>query len=217
MKKLLFPKAPTWARCLGIVSTFSFIGNICGQGVVYVSPNPQPYYSTGAAQDYSANIDITGSGTNDFTLTSWANGSASLTANGNNQLLTYDGLLAALSYGALIDSTGSGNTWSSGQLTITTVMGSDGPPVFSEGGNFAGLTTAYIGFDRVVDGQNYYGWIEVQDSLGVDLGVYGTVVAWAIETTPNTPIFAGEVPEPSTWALFGLGILSFLSLRRKAC
>ena len=70
-------------------------------------------------------------------------------------------MVAALLYGAPIDPTGSGNTWAGGQLTIGTVMGSDGPPVFSEGGNLVGLTNAYIGFDLVDNGTNYYGWIEL--------------------------------------------------------
>lgn len=214
MKKLLFLKARTWARCVGIVSMFSLIGEIYGQGVVYFTPTTPPTYIAGGGLGQSSDIDITGSGTTDFILTSGANGIASLTANGDNQLLASGGLLAALSYGSLIDSTGSGNTWSGGQLTLSVVMGLDGPPVFSEGGNFVGLTNAYIGFDKVVNGQNYYGWIQVQASLGLDLGVYGTVTDWAIETTPNTAIFAGEVPEPSTWALLGIGVASILTRRK---
>lgn len=175
---------------------FSFVGNIFGQGVVYVTPSTPLTYIAGGGLDEGSDIDITGDGTIDFTLTSWSNGSATLAANGNNQLLSYQGLLAALSCGASVDSTGSGNTWSTGQLTLSVVMGLDGPPGFSEGGNFVGLTNAYVGFDKVVNGQNYYGWIQVQDALGLDLGVYGTVTAWAYETTPNTPILAGQVSEP---------------------
>jgi hypothetical protein len=66
------------------------------------------------------------------------------------------------------------------------------------------MTNGYIGFDLVQDGNNYYGWMQIQSSLGLDLGLYGSVTAWAYETSPNTPIFAGEVPEPSTVALLAL-------------
>jgi hypothetical protein len=183
-----------------------------GQGVVYVTPSTSPTYLAGVGVNESFNIDITGDGTTDFILTSDVD-SVSLATTGNNQALIQNGEVAALLYGASIGSTDSGNTWSSGQLTLTVVMGSDGPPVFSEGSNFAGLTDAYIGFDRVVNGQNYYGWIELQTSA-LDLGIDGAVVAWAYETTPNTPISAGEVPEPSTWALLGIGAASIL-IRRK--
>ena len=80
-------------------------------------------------------------------------------------------------------------------------------------GYFTGLPSAYIGFDLVENGNNYYGWIQVSNPLEA---LYGNVVDWACETTPNTPIMVGAVPEPSTYALLlaGGGIFALWSRRR---
>jgi len=41
-----------------------------GQGIIYVAPNPQPYYSLGYPGTLDSDLDINGDGTTDFTLRS---------------------------------------------------------------------------------------------------------------------------------------------------
>jgi hypothetical protein len=77
-------------------------------------------------------------------------------------------------------------------------------------GYFQGSTDAYAGLQLVVGGSTYYGWIHIQN-LGLNIG---QISDWAYETSPNTPILAGQVPEPSTAGLLLLGFLG-LALRRK--
>jgi len=79
-------------------------------------------------------------------------------------------------------------------------------------GNFAGLSSAYIGFDLVDNGNNYYGWIQVSNPLN---DVYGDIVDWAYQSSPNTFITAGVVPEPSIFALLTLSGIVVGLLRQK--
>jgi hypothetical protein len=55
---------------------------------------------------------------------------------------------------------------------------------------------------------NYYGWIRVH---GDD------IIDWAYESTPNTPIIAGAVPEPAAWLLIvaAAAIMAGWKLRRR--
>jgi hypothetical protein len=167
-----------------------------GQGIVYVQPNPQPTYTPVTPQDYSVDIDITGDGNTDFILTSYVNDTVTMTATGSNQLVSMGGYVGNVQFGSSVDSTTAG--WSGGTLPLTVVLNLDGPNL-SEAGNFAYQTNGYIAFDLVNGANNYYGWMQLQSP--VDLGLYGAVVAYAYETSPNISIAVGEVPEPSTFAL----------------
>ena len=44
---------------------------------------------------------------------------------------------------------------------------------------------------------SHYGWIHIENLFGSN---WGQISDWAYETRPDTPILAGAVPEPSTWA-----------------
>jgi hypothetical protein len=86
------------------------------------------------------------------------------------------------------DSLGSGFTTAMGRVTI---------------GYFTGLASAYVGLQFQMDGQTYYGWARVgAPVIGYNAG---WLYDYAYETVPNTPILAGQVPEPSTGALIALG------------
>lgn len=184
---------------------FSFGRSAFGQGVIVVDPNPQPYYSTGYPGTFDFDVDIDGDGTTDFIFrsndSSYGLNNAVLIPVGANEVATASLYLANLSLG---NSVGASLDWSNSKTTISVTGELLGGQPFEEG-NFAYQTSGYIGFDLVKDGQNYYGWMEVSSIL--DTALYGTITEWAYETSPNTSIVVGEVPEPSMWALLTLGAL----------
>ena len=74
--------------------------------------------------------------------------------------------------------------------------------------------TAYWGVRFDIDGNDHYGWVRVATPGGIRNG--GTILDWAYNSIPGQPILAGQVPEPSIWALLlGGGALLFLSVRRR--
>jgi hypothetical protein len=75
---------------------------------------------------------------------------------------------------------------------------------------------AYMGFalfDPIVDGQFdklHYGWLHLREFGG--LGAY--FLEYGYETEADVPIFAGQVPEPSSSILTVLGMTWFMRRRR---
>jgi hypothetical protein len=194
------------------------------QGIVYGYPQQPIYYSAGVA-DYETNVDINGDGTPDFTIISTSSYDADIAPLGSNSIIAIPEIapdvgyfVAALSNGVSIGSSLEpipGAQWYSqttdqfGRAAIGSQAQFGGQPVVI--GYFAGKPSAYVGFDLVDSGVNYYGWMQLSNPLNL---VYGQVVDWAYESKPDTPIFAGEVPEPSMLALLTLGALFALFRRR---
>lgn len=80
-------------------------------------------------------------------------------------------------------------------------------------GLFTGVESAYAGLQFQIDGQTHYGWARVGAPIAGLNG--GWIYEYAYETRPDTPIFAGAVPEPSTWALLVGGGALMVWFRRK--
>ena len=80
-------------------------------------------------------------------------------------------------------------------------------------GPFAGEENAYLGIRFEADDGLHYGWIRM--SVAGDYP--GTTIHdWAWNTTPGQGLWAGQVPEPSTYILFALGGLTMaLAARRQ--
>ena len=79
-------------------------------------------------------------------------------------------------------------------------------------GYFTGLESAFLGFQFQGDGQTHYGWMRVGCPLaGLNVG---WIYDYAYETAPDTPIFAGAVPEPSALSLGILGLLALIVHKR---
>jgi hypothetical protein len=77
-----------------------------------------------------------------------------------------------------------------------------------------------------IDGNIHYGWIHyigfgVADQYGLPPSAHipgGWIEAWAYNTVPGEPIFAGQIPEPSTLVLMIFGAIGIWGLRRRrAC
>jgi hypothetical protein len=60
----------------------------------------------------------------------------------------------------------------------------------------------------------HFGWVQVLLPANSGTGLTpGTVIDWAFESAPNTGIAVGAVPEPSTYALFGVVAAGAMGLR----
>jgi len=93
----------------------------------------------------------------------------------------------------------------------------DVPPSEIPGGDFYGQT-AFMGIHFQIGSDWHYGWARIQGGRFGDaltLVPPGWILDWAYETRPNTPILAGAVPEPSTWALLVGGGVLMVWFRRK--
>ena len=175
-----------------------------GQGIIYYTPQQPTYYSVFYPGTLDFDIDINGDGTTDFILRSNDSGTgvnnAVLIPQGNNTIVTMSSFVADMANGETVGSSlDPVYQWSNAKTPITTVAELLDPETV-EDGNFAGKSSGYIGFDVVDNGADYYGWLSVSSPAN-DAGIYGEIVDWACETTPNTPIMVGAVPEPSTCAL----------------
>ena len=72
--------------------------------------------------------------------------------------------------------------------------------------------TAFVGVEFAIGADTHYGWIRVE--VFAPPGNGGTIMDWAYNSIPGQPILAGQVPEPSTWALFAGGCLAFFAFGR---
>ena len=179
---------------------------VSGHGVVHFVPSEPVYYSPlPTSQDFDFNND----GVSEFTLVS--DGSAvSIVPHGANAVLSVieappdvDSYVVPIAVGGTISSSlepqfvwYGADTGPAGHSTIIASMS-----IGSLG--FWKNVDAYTGLQLNLGGQTYYGWMHIQN---YDINA-GQVFDWAYESSPNTPILAGAVPEPSTWALSGMGLL----------
>jgi len=179
--------------CIGVLA----VETCAGQGVVYVTPSQPINYG---GDPWNQNIDITGSGNADFVLGGGGEGESDLYPQGANSVVQAgNGLVAALNAGSVVGPNPASinpsfDWWVTDQTGYVMLANEANGDVENQplevSDNFAGIT-AYIGFVLVCGGQNYYGWMEVENPLPV---ANGSIVAWAYATTPNTPMVAGAGP-----------------------
>jgi hypothetical protein len=137
---------------------------------------------------------------------------------GSNRILvdSSNGLDAALPFGTLISSTSdASHEWQSGLFAAGLVSEWSTPEDTEWQGLLGENGNTYIGIEFNVEGSTHFAWINI--ALGPE-GLYGfetpITTSWAYESTPNTPIIAGSIPEPSTGILTVGGSLSLLFLAR---
>ena len=84
---------------------------------------------------------------------------------------------------------------------------------------FMQYSNAYIGVEFMAADGIHYGWIQYQGfSVAFPFAINvpgGWVNSWGYETQPNTPLFAGQVPELSRAVFLLLGITSLFFRRRR--
>ncbi len=73
-------------------------------------------------------------------------------------------------------------------------------------GYWKGADHEYMGVRFTAGDGIHYGWIEMSVSDTLDLA---TIHSWAYNTVPGEGLVAGVVPEPSTIALFLVGVITF--------
>ncbi len=78
-------------------------------------------------------------------------------------------------------------------------------------GYWVGADHAYMGVRFLAEEDLLYGWIEM--SLDASAPYTMTIHSWAYETQPGVGITFGVVPEPSTWALFLIGVACLACLK----
>jgi hypothetical protein len=148
------------------------------------------------------NLDLDGSGP-DFQFSAGSAGiPSSLTASffGINR---FNNSLTPLAFGAPITLA---NTTSGGG----TLMKSSSGPSYS--GPWANTSAGYLGLKFTTSGQTHLGWADI----AIDRGTPSlTLRSYAYNDVANASINAGEVPEPSSLALFAIGAAGVLALRRR--
>lgn len=213
------------AKALSIALVFLAMsrGITESQGVIYSSPSQPINYSAGLL-DSQTYIDVNGDGVPDFSVISTSGFTASIAPLGGNSIAAIPEpppdlgfFVAAFNQGETI---GSSLTpimqWYNNQTDQFGSAAIGAQALFGQQlvvlGYFAEKSSAYVGFDLVVNGNNYYGWMQLSNPLPL---VNGQVLDWAYESSPNTAIAAGAVPEPSTLALLALSGVVAGILRRK--
>lgn len=208
MTKRLFK---AWVRGAGLAPVLAaLIGSARAQGtIVYATPVQPAFYGP---VDGAHPFDLDSDGTTDFILAFDIGGARFLPSGNNSIIVDGGGLVVALDQGASI-STLPNPPYQWSAAGAAPVLGGqavfDGMYFYS--GNFSGRD-AYVGLSFQSSGATHYGWMELNNNVGI---AAGQVIGWAYETRANTPIFAGSVPEPSSFALFGLGAMAFLWLQRR--
>ena len=117
---------------------------------------------------------------------------------------------SALISGSTVATSNPGYTWTQWPAVIS--RWDEGSSSWS--GTLAGGETAFVGLQFDIDGNNHYGWMKLNLANTQPNSAPLTVVDWAYESTPNTSIVVGAIPEPSTVALLSISSV-FLYLARK--
>ena len=171
--------------------------------IVWSGPQDIPIGSAGSG---SYNLDLTGTGTTDYTF-NFSSGIGffgpfeqlaidTIPGSFTNAVVSTDGSNAdRLTFGSSI---GPGSPFASGtSLNIQTDY-----KFFGSSGNWAGRA-GYLGFQfQIGDPTTHYGWAELDLTNGPADAV---LLGWAYESTPDTGIIAGAVPEPASLGLLAAG------------
>jgi hypothetical protein len=197
------------------------LNSVEAQSIIYGTPQQPIHYNTLVGIDVSYDVDLLGGQSPDFRLISSGGfyGIAGIAPEGSNSVLvsaTTDPngfhFFAALSAGAPI-----GSSLDPGLMWYDKDTDENREAIIGYGPQYPYFEMAYVGIDLYYDGDHHFGWMRISDP-NPPIFIAGEILDWAYETTPNTPILAGAVPEPGVAALFGMS--AFLLMMRgksRAC
>jgi hypothetical protein len=194
-----------------LVAVLAVASTALGQGTIaYVRPETPISFGPLPGFDYRS-VDLNGDGIKDFVIDTSSLIAVLVVGQDSNRLL------------------GSVN-WDGGVFVLPLIAGRSIPPltpaesVWSQRGTISACAwpfgcvgpwlgqTAYVGFEFRVGESLHYGWMQIEHFESSNAG---RVLDWAYETRPGVPIFAGAVPEPSTFALLIGGGLLLVWFKRK--
>ena len=102
-----------------------------------------------------------------------------------------------------------GYVWTGEQVSIATCVNAGGLVCLGSFTNGLG----YLGVEFQIEGATHYGWMALLP--GEDFAIRMDIVDWAYESLPDTPIRAGQIPEPTAPILLLAGLLSWSARRSR--
>ncbi len=160
----------------------------------------------------TVNFDFNGDSAIEYIIEYGLSGLRVLPENGNEMIMFDEAVhLPFIDYmcerfdsGALInDTTEEPLLWAStDDLLVQSLGGASG----GIAGYWKGANHEYMGLRFTAGDGIHYGWIEMSVSDTYELA---TIHSWAYNTVPGEGLVAGVVPEPSTIALFLVGVITF--------
>lgn len=165
---------------------------------------------------FSITSSTTSSGSSTFTTSYFGTGSATMRGlqMGNGVLANGSNRVQQLSSGATIGP--GGNFQELGRIRTASTYSFSNTNVI---GTWAPGVDGFAGLQFRIGGQTHFGWIRLQMDVGAvtELPNRLTVRDWAYESSPDTAIAAGGIPEPSTGGLACLaaGAAGVGALRRR--
>ena len=184
-----------------------FVILLCGaatrvqaQGTIaYYNPEPDIFYY--ASGDPPLNLDINGDGSKDLQFR--YNSASIATPLRSGSIISTREFATALQVGAVVGADTGTNAWFGSGSRVASA-GSIDPRQPELSGQFYRLD-GYMGFQLVEGGQSYYGWMHVSNYDAPGASLY--IKEWAYNTVAGQPITVGQVPEPASISLLGLGCL----------
>lgn len=201
-------KSPGWVS--GRIGSYTAAASLGAFGItqgadaaIVYTDVPDATITQGDAPIY---INLDGVGYNEFAIAAFGN---SVRVNPYNIGLQSSKVLTTGSYYVFSFAAGESISPSSAEASGARFAGRQSGPYFY---NFTGIGK-YVGLKWDVGAGDFrYGWARVD--VTPDNGGTATLYSYAYQTTPNAPLAAGAIPEPSSLALLAAGG-GALALRRR--
>lgn len=216
-----------------LLVALALLGLPCQGVVIYCSVAPGEFFMNNPGEGFVNNIDLDGDGTRDF-FTSTSPNAASIIPTGSNRVLSVSALppdlgrwISPMSGGEIIGSAPAFPTIWSGLADRVNQFDNRGAAIYfcNSRGPIGeppdcisvipdGNQTRFVGLEFTSNGETKYGYVSISVDVLTPLH-FVNVEGWAFETTPNKPIMAGAIPEPSSALLVAAGCLMGIPRRKR--